>query len=71
MRRLCPLRDAPCAGAACAWMCEGGCAVAVLAGGPCAAPPEPARRMPRDAANEDTAGRFVERSGWRPIDYEI
>ena len=58
-------------GAACAWMCDEGCAVAVLAGGACAPPPEPARRDPTDKANEESAGQYVEKSGWRPIDYEI
>lgn len=55
-------------GAACAWACPGGCAVAVLAGG---AVPTPPRRDPRDAANDDFQGRYVERGAWRPIDYEV
>ena len=34
-------------------------------------PPEPPRRDPRDAANDDIQGRYVERGAWRPIDYEV
>ncbi len=68
-RKWCPMTGETCMGAACAWACEGGCAVAVLAGGGLPAPP--ARRDPTDRANNDNAGRYAELGEWRPIDYEI
>lgn len=71
MARWCPLTREPCMGATCAWACPGGCAVAVLAGGAVPTPPGPPRRDPRDAANDDFQGRYVERGAWRPIDYEV